>query len=258
MSLLSSNIKYLRNSHKLSQAELSNQLSIPRSSLSDYERSHTQPSIDTLIKMCEIFDVQLDELVRTNLSHKDLEVFKNKELRVLAISIDSQNRNNIELVDTKAEAGYLEQFKDPEYIRELPKIFFPNIPQGTYRGFEISGDSMLPLESGSIVICAYVEKLDNVKDGKTYVIVSKDNGVVYKRVNLNKNTHELTLVSDNDSYLPYSISFDDISEMWQYYAHLSFSDKKIIYEHMLEERIKDMHQKISEMHNALVSKNTVP
>jgi len=252
MSLLSSNIKYLRNNHKLSQAELSTHLSIPRSSLSDYERGHTQPSIDTLIKMCEIFEIQLDEMVKTNLSHGDLEITRNKELRVLAISIDSQNRNNIELVDTKAEAGYLEQFKDPEYIRDLPKIFFPNIPQGTYRGFEISGDSMLPLESGSIVICSYVERLDAIKDGKTYVVISKDNGLVYKRVKKNKESHSVTLISDNEAYLPYAISFDEIAEMWEYYAHLGFSDKKVTFDHFIEEKIKDMHHKISDIHQALV------
>ena len=126
MSYLGSNIKYLRNRKKWSQASLAEQLDVPRSSLSDYERGHTFPGIDCLVKICEIFDVSLDDLVRTQLSHKDLEIIRNKDLRVLAISVDSDNKSNIELVDTKAEAGYLEQFNNPEYIRDLPKISFPN------------------------------------------------------------------------------------------------------------------------------------
>ena len=182
--MLNHNIKYLRNKSKLSQQELSEKLSVPRSSLSDYERGHTQVSIDILIKLSDIFDVRIDDLIKSNLSHRDLEIIRNKDMKVLAISVDADNNSNIELVETKARAGYLESFADPEYIRDLPKIAFPNIPQGTYRGFEIHGDSMLPMESGSIVICSYVESLRDIKKDKTYVMISKSDGLVYKRIDL--------------------------------------------------------------------------
>jgi len=252
MNTLGSNIKYLRNRHKLSQQELSEKLGVPRSSLSDYERGHTQVGLDSLIKLADIFDVKIDDLLRSNLSHRDLEILRNRELRVLAISVDADNNSNIELVDTKAEAGYLESFADPEYIRDLPKIAFPNIPQGTYRGFEIHGDSMLPMESGSIVICAYVESLKDIKAGKTYVIISKTDGVVYKRVKNDAHTGRLMLISDNDAYMPYQINYADIAEVWQYYAHLSFSDTKYTFNNMLEEKLQDMQRKLTEVHNVVV------
>ncbi|MBP6445737.1 MAG: helix-turn-helix domain-containing protein [Saprospiraceae bacterium] len=250
--MLGSNIKYLRNRHKLSQQELSEKLGVPRSSLSDYERGHTQVGLDSLIKLADIFDVKIDDLLRSNLSHRDLEILRNKELRVLAISVDDGNNSNIELVETKAEAGYLESFADPEYIRDLPKIGFPNIPQGTYRGFEIRGDSMLPMESGSIVMCSYVENIHDIKTGKTYVIISKSEGVVYKRVKNEKNTEKLILISDNDAYLPYAINYRDIDEIWQYYAHLSFSDSKYTFNSMLEEKLQDIQKKLGEVHHAVV------
>lgn len=250
--MLGSNIKYLRNRHKLSQQELSEKLGVPRSSLSDYERGHTQVGLDSLIKLADIFDVKIDDLLRSNLSHRDLEIQRNKELRVLAISVDDGNNSNIELVETKAEAGYLESFADPEYIRDLPKIGFPNIPQGTYRGFEIRGDSMLPMESGSIVMCSYVENIHDIKTGKTYVIISKSEGVVYKRVKNEKNTEKLILISDNDAYLPYAINYRDIDEIWQYYAHLSFSDSKYTFNSMLEEKLQDIQKKLGEVHHAVV------
>ncbi|MBK9565106.1 MAG: helix-turn-helix domain-containing protein [Saprospiraceae bacterium] len=250
--MLGSNIKYLRNRHKLSQQELSEKLGVPRSSLSDYERGHTQVGLDSLIKLADIFDVKIDDLLRSNLSHRDLEILRNKELRVLAISVDAGNNSNIELVETKAEAGYLESFADPEYIRDLPKIGFPNIPQGTYRGFEIRGDSMLPMESGSIVMCSYVENIHDIKTGKTYVIISKSEGVVYKRVKNEKNTEKLILISDNDAYLPYAINYRDIDEIWQYYAHLSFSDSKYTFNSMLEEKLQDIQKKLGEVHHAVV------
>jgi len=251
--MIGHNIKYLRNKHKLSQQELSEKLNVPRSSLSDYERGHTQVSIDILIRLSDIFDVRIDDLLRSNLSHQDLEIIRNRELRVLAISYDADNNSNIELVETKAEAGYLESFADPEYIRDLPKIAFPNIPQGTYRGFEIHGDSMLPMESGSIVICAYVESLKDIKAGKTYVIISKTDGVVYKRVKNDAKTGQLMLFSDNESYLPYQINYSNIAEVWQYYAHLSFSDSKYTFNNMLEEKLQDIQRKLTEVHQVVVT-----
>ncbi|MBK9736192.1 MAG: helix-turn-helix domain-containing protein [Saprospiraceae bacterium] len=250
--MLAQNIKYLRNRHKLSQQELSEKLGVPRSSLSDYERGHTQLGLDSLIRLADIFDVKIDDLLRSNLSHRDLEIIRNRDLRVLAISVDADNNSNIELVETKAEAGYLESFADPEYIRDLPKISFPNIPEGTYRGFEIHGDSMLPMEPGSVVICAYVESLKDIKAGRTYVIISKADGVVYKRVKNDPTTNQLMLISDNEAYLPYQIDYTDIAELWQYYAHLSFSDSKYTFNNMLEEKLQDIQRKLTEVHRVVV------
>lgn len=250
--MLGQNIKYLRNKHKLSQQELADRLSVPRSSLSDYERGQTQVGLDSLLKLSDIFDISIDDMLKTNLSHRDLEIIRNRDLRVLAISVDADNNSNIELVETKAEAGYLDSFADPEYIRDLPKIAFPNIPQGTYRGFEIRGDSMLPMESGSIVICSYIENLTDIKNGKTYIIISKTDGVVYKRVKNEKDIGSLTLISDNDTYLPYQIKYQDIAEVWQYYAHLSFSDTKFTFNSMLEDKLQDIQKKLSEVHGLVV------
>lgn len=250
--MIGNNIKYLRNKHKLSQQELAEKLSVPRSSLSDYERGHTQVSVENLIKLSDIFDVKIDDLLRSNLSHRDLEIIRNRHFRVLAISVDSDNNNNIELVQTKAEAGYLTSFADPEYIRDLPKIAFPNIPTGTYRAFEIRGDSMLPVESGSIILCTYIESLGDIKNDRTYVVISKSEGVVYKRVRVRFEEKKLLLISDNDMYLPYEMDMEDIDEIWQYYAHLSFSDSKYTFNYMLEEKLHDIQRKLSEVHQIVV------
>ena len=249
--MLPINLKYLRHKNKLSQKELAVAMKLPRTTLGDYERGKTEPSLAMLVMLADYFDVTIDQLVRTNLSHRDLEILKNNDLRILAISVDKDNQGNIELVDTKAEAGYLDSYQDPEYIRDLPKILFPNIPQGTFRGFEIKGDSMLPVEPGSIIISQYVERLADVKNDRTYIIVSKSDGLVYKRVRIDIEKQKITLISDHDVYLPYSISFDEIAEVWQYYAHLSFSDSKVTFNYMMEEKINDIQRKVSGIHEKL-------
>lgn len=52
----------------------------------------------------------------------------------------------------KAAAGYLNGYADPEFIDELNTFTLPMLAPGSYRPFEIVGDSMLPTPSGSIIV----------------------------------------------------------------------------------------------------------
>lgn len=242
--MLAKNLNYLRKKNKLSQEALAKAIKIPRTTLGDYERGQSEPNINMLIKLAAYFDVNLDQLIKEDLSHRDYEIIRNNNLRVLAISVDKENNGNIELVDTKAEAGYLESYQNPEYIRDLPKINFPNIPEGTFRGFEIQGQSMLPMESGSIIISSYLERIEEIKDDRTYIIISERDGLVYKRVRKDEGKQQLILCSDNPSFLPYSIPYHEVSEIWQYFAHLSFSDAAQSLNHSIEERLSDIQKRI--------------
>ncbi len=246
------NLKYLRSLHGISQAELAEKLGIPRTTLSAYERGFVEPNIELMKKMSRYFQVTLDNLIAYNLEHNNPEHQNNDGLRILAISVDNENNSNIELVETRAAAGYLDSYSDPEFIKELPKIHFPNIPQGTYRGFQIKGDSMLPMESGSIIISAYIEKISEMKDDRTYIIVSKSEGVVYKRIKNLKGEKSILLISDNDIYHPYPIPYSEIAEVWQYYAHLGFSDKKYTLNSAIEDRLTEISKKVSQMHSRLM------
>lgn len=247
--MIGNNLKYLRKKHKLSQQDLSDILDLPRTTLGDYERGKTEPNIAMLIRMANHFSIKVDELIARNISHDDYEIMRNKDMRILAISVDENNNSNIELVDSKAEAGYLDSYQNPEYIRELPKINIPQVPKGTYRAFEIQGDSMLPIESGSIIISSYVENLSQLKNDKTYIVVSSREGMVYKRVRVDSENNRLVLISDNPLYMSYDISYEDIDEVWQYYAHISFSDRLALDDNRIEAQINDIHKKVNAIHD---------
>ena len=249
--MLTKNLRYLRKKHGISQEILATALGVSKTTFGDYERGKYEPSISTLIDLGKYFNVSIDDLLLKDLRHEDYEIIRNKDLRVLAITVDNENRENIELVDTKAEAGYIESFNDPEYIRDLPKIYFPVIPEGTYRGFEIRGDSMLPLEQGSIVICSYLEDIGSIKNDKTYVVVSKTGGLVYKRVRLLSEENALLMTSDNDMYEPYTLPLDDVAEVWSYYAHISLTDPRLSIEQMIDERITDIQSKVKEIYKKM-------
>jgi hypothetical protein len=81
---------------------------------------------------------------------------------------------------------------------------------------------MLPLPSGSVIVAEYVENWADVKPAETYVVVSKNDGVVYKRIgNKFKDQRKLKLVSDNPVYEPYEIDGEDILELWKAKAFIS-------------------------------------
>ncbi|MEE9439162.1 MAG: LexA family transcriptional regulator [Saprospiraceae bacterium] len=251
MIYLPTNLKYLRKKLKISQGEIAEELKIARTTYGDYERGKTEPNLELLLNMALKFDVGLDDLISTDLTKEDMEIMRSNELRILAISVDSESNENVELVRTKAEAGYLDSFDDPEYIKDLPKISLPILPEGTFRGFEIRGDSMLPIESGSIILCSYVEQLIEVVNDRTYVIITQESGLVYKRVHKSKSSNKLILFSDNEAYAPYEIGFSDIAEIWQYFAHISFSDLKLSSNNNLDKKITNIERKVNDIYKEL-------
>ncbi len=245
------NLKFLREIKKISQQQAADDLGLPRTTLGDYERNHTEPNIITLCKIAKYFSMTVDDLLKQQLSEvqpKNLD----RDLKVLAITVDPLNRQNIELVSVKAEAGYLQSFQDPQYIKQLPRMYIPNLHQGSYRAFEIRGDSMLPLESGSIVIGQYTEKLSDIKNDHTYVVIHKSDGIVYKRLRVAKDKKEVQMISDNTLYPPYTLPFNQIGELWQYKAHIAFNDMKTTLDRHSDDRILDIQDKVNKMYSKVI------
>jgi transcriptional regulator with XRE-family HTH domain len=249
--MLSNNLQYLRRKSGLSQQEVADQLEIPRTTWSGYELGKVEPNITMLQKLSNFFRQSIDRLLSQRIDFDDLELVRSDNMRVLAITMDQDQRQNIELVTSKASAGYLDSFQDPEYIRDLPKMYIPNLPTGSYRAFEIAGDSMLPMPSGSLIISRYVESLKEIRDDKTYVIITHRDGIVYKRVRNHPDRNCITAVSDNEIYPPYTIDYTDIQELWRYHAHIGFSDTKQQHSDWLQETVMNMQRKINDMEKKL-------
>lgn len=226
MSNIAGNLKYLRKKKGHTQQQFADVMEIKRSLIGAYEEDRAEPKYDLLKKIAEYFDLTIDEFINENINDnwKPKPKSQGSNLRVLSISVDQNDNENIELVPVKASAGYLNGYSDPQYVKDLPKfqLPLPALRQGTFRAFEIMGDSMLPIQPGSIIIGEYMDNWNDVKTGETYVIISKNEGVVYKRAgNRFKENKELKLISDNTVYDPYSVAADDILEIWKAKAYIS-------------------------------------
>ncbi|MBT8254359.1 MAG: helix-turn-helix domain-containing protein, partial [Bacteroidia bacterium] len=184
-----------------------------------YEEGRSEPSIDRLIDLSNYFNIPIDILVRNDLrSAKDTSFIEIGNKRVLfPITVNESNEDLIEIIPAKASAGYLEGYDDPEYIEQLQKIKLPFLPTGTHRAFPIKGDSMLPVKDGSFVVAKYVDDIYDLKDGRTYIVLTKEDGLVYKRVyNHIEENGGLLLHSDNKIYKPYRVPIQDVLELWEF------------------------------------------
>ena len=211
MSIANKNLKYLRKLRGWTQEEFAQKLRIKRSLLGAYEEERAEPRIDILEVVADMFKLTLDDLLRKDVSDTKTNYLARRRAHKLA-----NGRTDIPFVPIKAAAGYLAGYGDPEFIDELNTFTLPMLAGGDYRAFEIVGDSMMPTPSGSVIVGERVLSVDDVKSNQTYIVVSKNDGIVYKRImKNNKQKNKMTLVSDNPAYQPYTVNADDIIEIWQ-------------------------------------------
>jgi transcriptional regulator with XRE-family HTH domain len=211
MSVAGQNLKYLRKLRGWTQEEFAAKLGIKRSLLGAYEEERAEPRIEVLEVVGDMFKLTLDELLRRELSDAKGNYLSRRRAQKMAAAT-----NEIQLVPVKAAAGYLAGYADPEFLDELNTFTLPMLAPGNYRAFEIVGDSMLPTTSGSVIVGEKVDDMEELKTNQTYIVVSRNEGIVYKRVmKNNKSKTKLTLVSDNTAYQPYNVNTDDVLEVWK-------------------------------------------
>lgn len=230
MSYLFTNLRILRKIKQASQEVVADELNIPRSRFASYEEGRAEPPYSMLIKLADYYQVSVDALLRGDFSKTNpddlLKIGKNRFL--FPILIDKKGNEYIEVVPLKASAGYLNGYADPEFIESLPVMNLPFSVTGKHRTFPIKGDSMPPANTGDFVVGKYIENLSDIKDGKTYVLLTKEEGIVYKRVfaKIFKGSGHLELHSDNPQYEPYIVKLKEVLEIWEYVCLLRTKDVK--------------------------------
>ncbi len=230
----SSNIKLLRNRRGRTQDDVAFALGMKRSTLSGYENRIAEPGIEQLLAFSKYFSVSIDTLIKVDLStvsesqlsqiERGYDIFiSGGKLRVLATTVDSNNRENVELISEKAKAGYKNGYADPEFIKALPVFHLPFLSkERKYRTFQISGDSMLPIPDKSFVTGEYVQDWQMIRDRYPYIILTKDDGIVFKIAeNHLKKDKKLILHSLNPLYEAYELPATEIREVWKFVHYIS-------------------------------------
>ena len=213
MSYAGKNFRHLRKLRGWTQEEFAQRLEIKRSLIGAYEEERADPKLEAMERVCKIFKLTLDDLMLKDLTAPKAATYLEQRRN---LKMETSANGIIHLVPVKAAAGYLSGYADPDFLDELNTFTLPMLAPGNYRAFEIIGDSMMPTPSGSVIVGEKVNDFEDVKTSNTYVVLSKSDGVVYKRVvKNNRAKNKITLVSDNPTYEPYNVNSDDVLEMWK-------------------------------------------
>lgn len=260
-----SNLKFLRKRKKRTQDDVATVLSMTRSTLNNYENEICSPSIGVLVSLADYFHISVDTFLRIDLSQLDekqlyelehgADVFlKGKNIRVLATTVDSHNRENVELVPRKAKAGYLNGYSDPEYISELPVFQLPFLsPEKKYRTFQLEGDSMLPIAHGSWVTGEFVQDWNLIKTDSLYVILTLNDGLVFKQIrNEIEASQRLQLISFNPAYHPYHLPISEILEVWKFVHFISEEVPEPSHLEQIGNSLAEMKKEIMEIKNRMI------
>jgi transcriptional regulator with XRE-family HTH domain len=261
------NIKLLRKRKKISQEDLAHELDIKRSSLSGYELGNAQPTFETLLRFSSYFRVSIDKLLKIDLNRLselylsqleqggDVDITGGK-LRVLATTVDEKNEENIELVHVKAKAGYTAGYGDPDFIKVLPTFQLPFLDRNKkFRTFQVDGDSMPPVSHESWVTGEFVQNWQTIKNGYPYIIVTENEGVVFKMVykQFDKN-QSLLLCSTNPAYEPYEVNINEVIEVWRFVNYISNEmPEPNLSRDQLNHSMMSMQKELKEIKNRLKS-----
>jgi transcriptional regulator with XRE-family HTH domain len=241
MSIFSDNIRHLRVQKGFSQRQLAQELIITRVRLAKYEEGISEPPFEILKRISQYFHVSIDILISVNLLKIPIDSMLTMEDNriLLPITIDKSGKDYIEILPQKAKAGYLSGYSDPEFIEKLQQMQLPFIRQGKHRAFPIEGDSMPPHREGSFIVGRYIDNISEIKDGRTYIVLSRNDGIVYKRLfRKNKKENTFLLHSDNSVYKPFEIKASDLLEVWEHVC--SFSTKEFQADDMDNQSIREM------------------
>jgi transcriptional regulator with XRE-family HTH domain len=252
------NLSFLRKKKGLTQAEVATALGLKRNTFSNYETTHSEPDLGTLEKIASFFDITLDELLSVDMSKGNLVEYRNdedkKENSIVAetgnqllppvdddlpvsvvgstlfpyrrfqapkiITVDSQGEENIIYVPVKARAGYMLGYGDPQFIQSLSAYRLPGYTNGTYRIFEVEGHSMFPtLQDADRVIARWAD-ISEVRDDRVYVLVTRTQGVLIKRLINRHHEGKIIVKSDNNhgsgsgEFPAIVLEVDEVAEIW--------------------------------------------
>lgn len=238
MSIISENIKYLRNLNRLTQEQFSSRIGIKRSLLGAYEEARANPPLDKLKLIAQSFGVSVDALIKQDIRRM-------RETPDITLGFEKREpipepRKVTELLDELLPAVKKEERVPPPpppsippppqviipepYVAVRPKepsstlpnsptFIFPGlIGQANVKTFEGVADFPIP---DAWVVGEPKEDLLSIPDGHYFVLLTRPYGLIYRRVyNQVKSKGNFLLVSDLDGISPREVDVKDIQEAW--------------------------------------------
>lgn len=205
MNYFRENLKYLREFKELTQEMLAKHLGVNRSSISNWEKGYSMPSVDEIINIANYFSIELGMFLTSRVEHSnesgiDDYIVVRKDCNLLVLEL--------------AQASQPFEWSQGIIENKLRAVVIPGIT-GEARTFEIVGDSMEPaLYHGDWISCTRVMALDNIRGATVYAIITSSMGITVKY--LQRHPNGLKCVSHNKTENPpFIIPHEEIVQLWE-------------------------------------------
>lgn len=159
---------------------------------------------------------------------------------------DKPNPQAIPYVRQSQMKEYIDKFSQNDYVKRLPSFEFPLLPNGSYRAFE-AGDDFSYVNS--FLVGQQISNWYDIADGKMYVLVARNLGVVCRRVyNQVKIKGTLLLSSDKVNIPTFEVPIKDVLEVWEIKAFFStvLPEPTVSLDH-LRYLVNQMHEELNQI-----------
>ena len=219
--LAAKRFKEVRDQLGFTQKDFAEALGV-KNNIADLERGRTKISGYTLAQLQKKYDINPLWVYGFSTIKKS----GSPEFSVApkVITINSEENENMVLVDAKAAAGYPTNIQDRHWYQQLPAFDFP-LPEyrnATFRGFQVQGDSMYPhLKPNEWVIAKAIDSINDLSNKRICVVVLKDS-VLVKELHKIQGADTVKLISLNKIYPEIIIELNQVQEIWEVNSKLSF------------------------------------
>ncbi len=223
-------LQYLRKLNNLKQEQLAEKLGVQRNTVSYYESNKTEPNFSALLKISQLFDVNINDLISENVYLND-DFNKNKSVYPYSVPNGVPNSENYSIVN-ESNTPFNEEIKIPLVnataiggwgggsfsILQSEVQEHYTIPIFKHQKVDflipVKGQSMEPnYRSGDLAACTVINEKTFIQWGKTHIIATKSQGILLKRVFQSEDQNHLTLHSDNPQYPPFKIPVTEVEGM---------------------------------------------
>jgi transcriptional regulator with XRE-family HTH domain len=119
---------------------------------------------------------------------------------------------------------YARNHREVHFLNQLPTLQLPNLPAGTLRAFEAGKDFQFP---GAWLVGQFVPNWYDLEDGRHYVFVVPNRGILYRRVYSQVKIRGTLLLSADDPSTPsLELPLRDVLEAWEVKAFVSYEVPK--------------------------------
>lgn len=120
-------------------------------------------------------------------------------------------------------AEYGQRYRQTDFLRRLPAMHLPTLPEDHYRAFEAGDDFAFP---GALLVGKFVRNWFDIADGKLYVLLVQQQptgaGIRCRRVyNQVKVKGSLLLTTDRVDLPNLDVALNDVLEVWEVCAFVS-------------------------------------